>query len=169
MMFFHHPPGGGGRRGEKESSFVVRSDDDEGREEDDEGLERNPLEGGAPLSNSGGVPTPTPTSSVKLKLKGVLERAVSELPESPHNKVCTSYGEVFFIFLRFKGRTRLAKWTRFDTKVDLQKAFFAVFHFPESVLHAFLLNKVRLMIVPQRRLKNGRVVEEAPELFTVLS
>ena len=89
-----------------------------------------------------------PSSEVRLRLKDAMQRAVAELPESPH-KTSNEYGDQFQIFLRFKGRTKLATWTPFSTMIDLQKLFFEVFHFPEKVLHVFLLNKVKLLVVPK--------------------
>ncbi|QDZ19344.1 ion transport protein [Chloropicon primus] len=161
-MFFNQATRGG-------RSPNVRGDEEEAKdcinagEGGDENLESSSRQ------DSAGLGTPTPTTSVKLKLQTIMQRAMSELPDSPHNKVCESYGEQFPIFLRFKGKTKMVTWSRFDTKVDLQNHFFKVFNFPESVLHAFLLNKARMYFIPQRRTKTGKMVEEAPELLSVLS
>ena len=165
MMFFHPLA-----RREKSSS-AFEHEQQGSQEEEREGSSPGGQE--RPSSSGGGADavkgTPEPTSKVRMRLKTILDRAVSDLPESPHNRVCESYGTEFTVFLRFKGRTRMATWTQFDTLIDLQRSFFAVFHFPERVLTAFLLNKVRLVVVPQRRRRNGKVTERAPELLSVLS
>ena len=88
-------------------------------------------DGGGSLNNSSNSLATAPSANVKLKLRSVMEKALADLPESPHNKIAESYGNEFPIFLRFKGRTRLATWHRFDTMVDLQNSFFEAFHFPE--------------------------------------
>ena len=145
-MFFHPLA-----RREKSSS-AFEHEQQGSQEEEREGSSPGGQE--RPSSSGGGADavkgTPEPTSKVRMRLKTILDRAVSDLPESPHNRVCESYGTEFTVFLRFKGRTRMATWTQFDTLIDLQRSFFAVFHFPERVLTAFLLNKVRLVVVPQR-------------------
>ena len=146
--------------GAKQRSILVERSDSHGMEDTSDG--------GGSLNNSSNSLATAPSANVKLKLRSVMQKALAYLPESPHNKIAESYGNEFPIFLRFKGRTRLATWHRFDTMVDLQNSFFEAFHFPERVLHAFLLNKARLEIVsPKKKRGGGR--RDPPQLLSVLS
>ena len=108
--------------------------------------------------------SPGPSTSLRLRLSQVMEQKKSEMPDSPH-KCSPTHGNEFCIFLRFKGRTRLAKWQSFDTAIDLQQLFLDVFNFPEKSLHVFLLNKARLEVVRDGIGKRRK----KPVLFSVLS
>ena len=87
-----------------------------------------------------------PSKDVALRLKHIKQRASMQIPDSPH-KVSEVHGNEFDIFLMFKGRTKLVRWERWNTMISLQEAFFEAYHFPERMLHPFLLNKARLEVV----------------------